>query len=461
MSKKKLCAIAMCILFALLVNLFIFTTVKPNVNNGNCEFQLTMSSDKAIGVQIFYSESMEFSEGQMLSYDYTEVNMVDRIVATLPIKTNYIRIDFGSIANNVEITDAQVNVGKSSIYIEPDYFLNPFMTNFIDSIRYEDDKICIRALDVDPYIIIPIDSIKIQETYKKANDIKYLTYDIVLCLAVNLLTLLCIFRVKTFVSIPLDIYRNRDIIWDLVKNDFQARFAGSYFGIFWAFVQPVITMVLYWFVFQVGLRSGNVSDYPFILFLMSGLIPWFYFSEAWMGGTNSLIEYSYLVKKVVFEVRILPVVKTSSSIFVHLFFVAFLIIICACYGFTPDLYMLQVFYYIICSCFLVLGISYITSACTVFFRDMTQIINIVLTIGVWLTPIMWNPVGTLPPVVQTIFRLNPMYYIVDGFRDSLLAKQWFWNKPIWTVYFWLFSITVYMLGVSLFNRLKVHFSDVL
>lgn len=461
MSKKKLCAIAMCILLALLVNIFIFMTVRPNENNGQCEFELTMSSDKTIGVQIFYSDSMEFSEDQTFSYDYTEINMVNRIVATLPIKTDYIRIDFGNIANNVEITDAQINVRGSSVRIESDYFLNPVMTNLVDTIRYEEDKICIRALDADPYIIIPVDRIKIQEMYKHASNIEYLTYDIVLCIVVNLLALLCILRVKTFVSVPLDIYRNRDIIWDLVKNDFQARFAGSYFGIFWAFVQPVITMVLYWFVFQVGLRSGNVSDYPFILFLMSGLIPWFYFSEAWMGGTNSLLEYSYLVKKVVFEVRILPVVKVASSIFVHLFFVAFLIIICVCYGFTPDLYMLQVVYYIICSYFLVLGISYITSACTVFFRDMTQIINIILTIGIWLTPIMWNPVGTLPPAIQTIFRLNPMYYIVDGFRDSLLAKEWFWNKPIWTVYFWLFSITVYMLGVSLFNRLKVHFSDVL
>lgn len=461
MSKKKLCAIIMCILFALLVNIFIFKKVKPDINNGRCEFEIAMSSDKAIDVQIFYSDSMEFSEEQMLSYDYTDINMISRIVVEIPIKTNYIRIDFGNIASNAEISDAHFKVGNSNISMDLDCFLNPYKTNFIDAIRQEDDKICINAQEDDPYIVIPIENTKICEMYRKANDLKYLAYDIVLCIVVDLLTLLCILHVKTFVSIPLDVYRNRDIIWDLVKNDFQARFAGSYFGIFWAFVQPVITMVLYWFVFQVGLRSGNVSDYPFILFLMSGLIPWFYFSEAWMGGTNSLIEYSYLVKKVVFEVRILPVVKTASSIFVHLFFVAFLIIICICYGFIPDLYMLQVVYYIVCSCFLVLGISYITSACTVFFRDMTQIINIILTIGVWLTPIMWNPVGTLPPAVQTIFRLNPMYYIVDGFRDSLLAKQWFWNKPIWTVYFWLFSITVYMLGVSLFNRLKIHFSDVL
>jgi ABC-type polysaccharide/polyol phosphate export permease len=193
---------------------------------------------------------------------------------------------------------------------------------------------------------------------------------------------------------------------------------------------------------------------------MSGLIPWFYFSEAFSGATNSLAEYSYLVKKVVFEVGILPALKVASSIFVHLFFVAFIIVMCAIYGYVPDAYLLQILYYIICMAFLVLGLSYITSACTAFFKDMTQIVNIALTIGVWLTPIMWN-VQVLSPKLQLIFRLNPMYYIVDGFRDSLLSKVWFWEKPVWTIYFWGFSILVYIFGIKLFNRLKVHFSDVL
>jgi teichoic acid transport system permease protein len=220
-------------------------------------------------------------------------------------------------------------------------------------------------------------------------------------------------------------------------------------------------MLLYWFVFQVGLRAGNVSEYPFILFLMSGMIPWFYFSEALAGGTNSLIEYSYLVKKVVFDVDILPVLKVVSSLFVHVFFTAFIIVVCACYGYTPDLYTLQLIYYIPCMCFLVMGLTYITSACTVFFRDMSQIVNIALTVGVWITPIMWNPESALSAVWQTVFRLNPLYYIVDGFRDALLAKVWFWDKPIWTIYFWIVSVMIYLLGIKMFNRLKVHFSDVL
>lgn len=267
--------------------------------------------------------------------------------------------------------------------------------------------------------------------------------------------------IKMLLQVPLDIYRDRDMFWVLVKNDFQARFAGSYLGLFWAYFQPVITIALYWFVFQVGLRSGNVSDHPFILFLMAGLIPWFYFSETWNGATNSLLEYNYLVKKVVFNVGILPVLKVVSAIFVHLFFVAVVTILCMLYGYGIDLYLLQLLYYIPATAFLVLGLSYITAACTVFFRDMTQLVNIILTIGVWLTPIMWNPVTTMSAAMQKLFKLNPMYYIVDGFRDTLLAKVWFWEKPVWSVYFWCFAILIYLFGVRMFNRLKIHFSDVL
>lgn len=283
-----------------------------------------------------------------------------------------------------------------------------------------------------------------------------------LCAAVDIVAVICIFNTETLLRVPLDIYRDRAMFWELVKNDFKARFAGSYLGLFWAFVQPVITLVLYWFVFQVGLRSGNMSSHPFILYLMAGLIPWFYFSEAWNGATNSLVEYNYLVKKVVFNVGILPALKVASALFVHMFFVAVLLILSLFYGYTIDPHLLQLLYYILCTAFLALGLSYATAACTVFFRDTAQIVNIFLTVGVWATPIMWNPAAAEMSVqLQTAFRINPVYYIVDGFRDTLLEKVWFWEKPVWSIYFWGASILIYLLGVKMFNRLKVHFSDVL
>ena len=114
---------------------------------------------------------------------------------------------------------------------------------------------------------------------------------------------------------------SKDLLLYLSKNDFKTKYAGSYMGIIWAFIQPLVTIVLYWFVFEKGLKSGAVSEIPFILWLMAGLIPWFFFQEALVNATNCFSEYSYLVKKVVFNINILPIVKVLSSLFVHVFFV--------------------------------------------------------------------------------------------------------------------------------------------
>ena len=131
---------------------------------------------------------------------------------------------------------------------------------------------------------------------------------------------------------------------------------------------------------------------PFVLYLVAGIVPWFFFQDALVGGTNALLEYNYLVKKVVFNISVLPVVKIISAMFVHVFFVLFTIILYAAYGRMPDIYYLQLIYYTGCVFILVLGLSYATSAIVIFFRDLTQIINIILQVGVWLTPIMW--IGT-------------------------------------------------------------------
>lgn len=251
----------------------------------------------------------------------------------------------------------------------------------------------------------------------------------------------------------------------LAKNDFKTRYAGSYLGIVWAFIQPVITILVYWFVFSVGFRSGTGDlGVPFVLYLVAGIVPWFFFQDALMGGTNSLLEYNYLVKKVVFNISVLPVVKIISAMFVHAFFVLFTIILYAAYGKFPDFYYLQIIYYSVCVFILVLGLSYATSAIVIFFRDLTQIINIVLQVGVWLTPIMWI-VEASPlmghPVIMKILKLNPMYYIVSGYRDTFLMKTWFWEHAGWTVYFWIFTILCFLFGSWVFKRLRIHFADVL
>ena len=193
---------------------------------------------------------------------------------------------------------------------------------------------------------------------------------------------------------------------------------------------------------------------------MSGLIPWFFFQDALINATNCMLEYSYLVKKVVFKISVLPIIKIISSVFVHFVFIIFLLIVGVIQGKYPDIMTIQIIYYSICTFFLVLGISYATSSIILFFRDLSQLIGILLQIGMWMTPIMWS-YTILPDKLKWFAKLNPMYYIVEGYRDTLINKVWFWDRYFQTVYFWLLSISFFVLGSIIFKKLKPHFSDVL
>lgn len=270
---------------------------------------------------------------------------------------------------------------------------------------------------------------------------------------------------KIFI-IPKELWQSRELIWKLAKNDFKKRYAGSYLGFVWALVQPVITVLMYWIVFDVVFqaRSQMVAsgvEVPYVLYLTAGLVPWFYFSEAITNGTNALLEYSYLVKKVVFKISILPIIKLIAATFIHVFFTCILLIVAACYGYYPSVYTIQLLYYGFCCFVLVLAMSYCSCAIVVFFRDLGQIINIILQVGMWATPILWDINMIKDERLLVLFKLNPMVYIVNGFRSSVYEKTWFFQHFYSSTYFWIFTVTLFCIGTLIFKRLKVHFADVL
>ncbi len=267
------------------------------------------------------------------------------------------------------------------------------------------------------------------------------------------------------VVLPAELYQNRRLIWKLAKNDFKTRFAGSYLGIVWAFVQPVVTILVYWIVFEKGLNAkaemlADGTEAPYVLWLTAGIVPWFYFSEALSNGTTALLEYNYLVKKVVFKISILPIIKIIAATFIHGFFVLFMLLLYMAHGYFPDAYTLQLFYFSFCLFIFVLGISYTTCAIVIFFRDLTQIIAIVLQVGMWATPILWQ-LSRVPEKYQILFKLNPMFYIVNGYRSAMLEKKWFWEDFYSTMFFWIITAVIFGIGTLIFKRLKVHFADVL
>ncbi len=258
----------------------------------------------------------------------------------------------------------------------------------------------------------------------------------------------------------LDIFRNRSLLISLAVQDFRQRYLGNYLGIIWAFAGPFITVIILFFVFQVGFRSTPSDGVPFILWLIAGMFPWFFLSESISSGSTSIIDKPYLVKKIVFKVSTLPVIKLITALFIHFFFLLMLALVLMGFGYFPRLIWIQIFYYLFATLVFVLGISWATSSIVVFVKDLSQMIGILLQLGFWLTPIIWSH-KMMPGEYLFYLKLNPAYYIVQGYRDSVLYNVWFWEKPYFTLYFWFVTSLIFLFGAFLFKRLRPHFADVL
>lgn len=247
----------------------------------------------------------------------------------------------------------------------------------------------------------------------------------------------------------------------LVKNDFQRQFLGSYFGIAWAFIQPLIMVLVLWVVFEFGFRVKPFdNEIPFAVWLMTGMIPWFFFAGSMSAGLQALTSNAFLVKKIAFNVDVLPLVKVSSALIIHVVLLTVLLLIYIIQGLGPTLYWLQLPYYLACAFLLLIGLTCLTSSIFVFVRDIGNIVAIAIQMGFWLTPIFWS-FERIPDKYQWILQLNPVFYIVKGYRDSLLGRSWFWEQGLHSIVFYVELVLILYIGIKVFRKLRVHFGDVL
>lgn len=446
------------ILVAIVINIVIvnFINIKQ-VNNLNVILKVKAQHEDTF--QVFYSKDTQFVESNSQKASYSGLANNETLSFLIPEDTRYIRLDLGTVPGEIELSELELRYNYTSMELST-LVQQSRSINDITNITVQNEKHTKIAISGnDPYIILNLEVINKEKLLK---DLSYFNYGfkITLVLIVTLIMGALFKSSNAIKTLFKELSGNRFLIWSLSKNDFKTKYAGSYLGIVWAFIQPVVTIGVYWFVFQVGFKSNPIKDFPFILWLITGIVPWFFFSEALTNATNSLVEYNYLVKKVVFKISILPIVKIISSLFVHLFFIGFTIILFIGYDKIPTIHSIQIVYYSLCVFLLVLALSYATSAVIIFFKDLGQIINIILQVGMWMTPILWD-VSMIPAQYQWVLKINPMYYIVAGYRDSLINHIWFWQRYNQTLYFWGIVIVLFIVGAIIFKRLKPHFADVL
>lgn len=255
------------------------------------------------------------------------------------------------------------------------------------------------------------------------------------------------------------LWQKKRMIFELARRDFISEHSGTLLGVFWNYAQPLIFVLVLAFVFTVGLRQNFSKDVPFVVFLISGIIAWQFFSQTWGHLTRIISSNAFLVRKGDFPLAILPLAKMLSDLVPHMVLVVVSIIIAWCYGMPPTLYVLQLFYYLAGLLLLLLGLGWLTSAASLFIKDVSNLVGIIIQFGFWLTPIVWS-IEMVPPKFHWLFKLNPAYYFVCGYRESMIYGIGFWEKPGEAFYFWLIALLVLILGATVFRRLKPHFGEV-
>ena len=161
-----------------------------------------------------------------------------------------------------------------------------------------------------------------------------------------------------------------------------------------------------------------------------------------------------------FDVGLLPIIKILSSLFIHLVFIVLLLVIGLVNREEVTIYAVQTIYYLFSALVLIYAVGRLTSSLILFFRDLGQIVNIVLDVALWATPIIWS-YSIVPEQYQWIVKLNPVFYIIEGYRDSFINKIWFFDKPILSLYFWALMIVLLFLGSKVFNKMRPQFADVI
>lgn len=258
------------------------------------------------------------------------------------------------------------------------------------------------------------------------------------------------------------VIKNKKLIWQLGRNDFKNRFANTSLGAIWGFLQPFVFMLTYAIVFQFILKIGSSGDYPYVVWYFPGMAIWQWINDTIMSASNSIRNYSYLVKKVVFPVDIIPMISMVASSFVGLFLILVAAIICVIYGYFPNIGML--IYVVFAGFCFMIALTRFTSAVTTVVPDFSNLLGIVMQLCFWFTPIIWNLSRVIGhPIIYQIMKCMPFTYLVTTLRQAFIGEEniVFGSYGAYTIIFWGITIVMFIFGNSVFKRTKKDFADVL
>lgn len=261
------------------------------------------------------------------------------------------------------------------------------------------------------------------------------------------------------------IHEHKDYMEQTVKmarSDLVRTYRGSALGWSWALIKPVITIFIYWFAMSLGLRKGQPhGDYVYFLWLIFGMVPWFYISDMLHRGTECMRKYRYLITKIHYPVSTIPTFVSLSNLFVQSCLLLVVYILSVIMGHPPTLYHLQIFFYLALTYLFFTSWALFAAPISAISADFQNLVKSVVFAFLWISGIFFD-VDTLENrTIAAILKVNPITYLVKGFREAFMSEAWFWEHPIRLAVFLGELLIMFLLGLWSFKRLRKEMPDVL
>jgi len=439
------------------LNLIILLS-KHSSKLADVQLTMTISADKRGDYKVYYSDSKQFYEEQSNWLNYLEEQEKQKLEFFFPFDTNYIRIDFPETKGRIEISDIKFQYKKNEIELN-DEKINNSETSQI-TWHKENDKYIVETEEGDPYFLIDISDLPLQK-YKNDYNNYYNICKIILCLFLDIILLiLCIKIKKDSVKYEkigrkfLELYLYRQMIFSLVQRELRGRYKGSILGFLWTFLNPLLQLIVYTMVFSVIMKNDIEKYY---IFLFVALVPWMLISSAMVSGSTCILNSTDMVKKIYFPREVLPIANTLSNLvnMILCFCVVYAVLLFTGYGINivASLYMPII---MLVEFMLALGIALLTSALTVYMRDIAYILSIISMAWQFLTPIMYS-VDMVPEKLLPIFNINPVTPIINAYRDILYYKTIPDISTLTNAF--LFGMAILILGEIVFLKLQRGFCE--
>jgi teichoic acid transport system permease protein len=251
-------------------------------------------------------------------------------------------------------------------------------------------------------------------------------------------------------------------IFQLAAADLLKTYRGSALGWMWAIIKPSVTIFVYWFAFAIGLRaSSTVNNFPFSLWLISGILPWFYISEMLTQGSTTLKRYDYLVTKIRFPVSTISTFVSLSKLYVHIALAMLVVVIFIAFGYPVDIYFLQLPLYMAAMFLFFTVWSLFAAPLSAISKDFSNVVSSFVMALFWMSGVMWDINTIRSPWLVRLLMFNPVTFIATGYRNVFIYKRWFFEDRFALLAFAISLLAMTALSLFTYHRLRRDIADVL